>query len=140
MPVAPLIVMATGLLLFLARHLDALSLGETEAQYLGFNVERTKRWIVVLSALTVGATVALSGVIGFVGLVVPHLVRLLIGPGHRALLPASLCLGAALLLLADIIARTIVLPAELPIGILTSLIGGPFFLWLLLRRRGVRMW
>jgi iron complex transport system permease protein len=126
--------------LWLARPLNALLFGETEALHLGFAVERVKRLVVVLSALAVGASVALTGVIGFVGLVVPHLVRLTLGPDHRVLLPASLMLGATLLLLADLLARTLVLPAELPIGILTSCVGGPFFLWLLLRRRGLGLW
>ncbi|OAB60988.1 hypothetical protein AY599_17975 [Leptolyngbya valderiana BDU 20041] len=126
--------------LWLARPLNALLFGETEALHLGFEVERVKRLVVVLSALAVGASVALTGVIGFVGLVVPHLVRLTLGPDHRALLPAALMLGASLLLLADLLARSLVLPAELPIGILTSCVGGPFFLWLLLRRRGLGLW
>jgi iron complex transport system permease protein len=93
----------------------------------------------VLVALSVGAAVALTGVIGFVGLVVPHMVRLAIGPDHRIVLPASVLLGATLVLAADLAARTIVVPAELSIGILTSCLGGPFFLWLLIRRRGGNM-
>lgn len=137
---APLILTPILLLLFFSRQLNALLLGEAEATHLGFDVERTKGTIVILAALTVGASVALTGVIGFIGLVVPHLVRLMIGPDHRTLLPASILLGAALLLLADLAARTIVLPAELPVGILTSCIGGPFFLWLLIRRRSLGMW
>ena len=88
-------------------------------------------------AAAVGASVAVSGGIGFVGIVVPHLLRLLIGPDNRYLLPASALLGASLLLLADSVARTIVAPAELPIGIVTAAVGAPFFLWILLRRRGV---
>lgn len=136
-PVAPIILVPTVLLLLLARQLDALLLGESAAFHLGFHVEWIKRWVIVLVALGVGASVALTGIIGFVGLVVPHLVRLMIGPDHRGLLPASILLGAALLTLADLAARTIVLPAELPISILTSLIGGPFFLWLLIRRVGL---
>ncbi len=137
---APLIVLPTLLLVALGRQLNALLLGETEARHLGFDVERANRPIILLAAMAVGASVALTGVIGFVGLVVPHLVRLTIGPDHRRLLPASILLGAALLLAADVVARTVVLPAELPIGILTSLLGGPFFIWLLLRRRGLGMW
>lgn len=137
---APFILMAIIALPFLARHLNALLLGESEALHLGFHVERTKRRIVVLAALATGASVALTGVIGFVGLVVPHLVRLAIGPDHRTLLPASILLGASLMLIADLAARMIVLPAELPIGILTSCVGGPFFLWLLVRRRGHGGW
>lgn len=140
LPAAPLIAFAIIALPLLARHLNALLLGETEALHLGFHVEHTKRFIVVLVALATGASVALTGVIGFVGLVVPHLVRLTIGPDHRTLLPASILLGASLMLIADLGARTVVLPAELPIGILTSCVGGPFFLWLLLRRRSLGGW
>lgn len=135
LPALPLVLPPILLLPRFAAALDALLLGEHEASHLGFEVERLKRRVVLLTALAVGATVALSGVIGFVGLVAPHLVRLLLGPDHKGLLPASVLLGASLLLLADIAARTVVAPAELPIGILTSLLGGPFFLWLLLRQR-----
>jgi iron complex transport system permease protein len=92
--------------------------------------------IVVVAAAT-GSAVAVSGGIGFVGIVVPHLLRLMIGPDHRYLLPASALLGATLLLLADAVSRTIVAPAELPIGIITAAVGAPFFLWVLLRRRGI---
>src|SRR3546814_14798296 len=98
------------------------------------------RAFVGLSARATGRAVAITGVIGFVGLVVPHLVRLAAGPDHRLLLPASLLLGASLMLVADLFARTLVLPAELPIGILTACLGGPFFLWLLLPRRGRGGW
>ncbi|MBB4267984.1 FecCD family ABC transporter permease [Roseospira visakhapatnamensis] len=138
--VAPLMLGPALLTLALARPLNALLFGETDALHLGIDVEQTKRLVVLLSALAVGSSVALTGVIGFVGLVVPHLVRLTIGPDHRVLLPAALMLGPSLLLLADLLARTLVLPAELPIGILTSCVGGPFFLWLLLRRRGLGIW
>jgi len=140
LPALPLIALPTLMLPLLARHLNALLLGETEALHLGFDVERTKRLIVVLVALAVGATVALTGVIGFVGLVVPHLIRLLVGPDHRVLLPAAMLLGAALLLVTDLAARTLVVPAALPIGIVMSCLGGPFFLWLLTRRHGLGMW
>ena len=140
LPAIPLIALSVAALPMLARHLNAFLLGESEALHLGFHVERTKRVIVVLAALGTGASVALTGVIGFVGLVVPHLVRLSIGPDHRYLLPASALLGAGLMLVADLGARSLVLPAELPIGILTACIGGPFFLWLLLRRRSRRGW
>jgi len=133
-PALPFLLAPILLMPLLARPLDALLLGETEAAYLGFRVESAKRLTVILAALGVGGAVALTGVIGFVGLVVPHLVRLVLGPGHRLLLPASALLGASLLLLADLLARTVVLPAELPIGIVTSCVGGPFFLWLLVRR------
>ncbi|EWY38014.1 ABC transporter permease [Skermanella stibiiresistens SB22] len=115
--------------------LDALLLGEREAALLGFRVEPAKRGIVIVAAAAVGASVAVAGVIGFVGLVVPHLVRLMAGAGHGRLLPASALLGGTLLVCADIVARTVVAPAELPIGLVTALLGGPFFLWLLIRRR-----
>lgn len=118
----------------LARSLNALLLGEAEAYYLGFKVQRTKMYCILLVAAAVGAAVAAAGPIDFVGIVVPHLVRIMLGPDHRTLLPASAILGAALLVGADIVARTVVSPAELPIGILTAAIGAPFFLWLLLRR------
>ena len=117
-----------------ARELNLLLLGENEARYLGVDEDRLKRRIIISTALAVGAGIAVSGIIGFVGLVVPHLVRLILGPDHRLLIPASGLLGASLLLTADTFARTIVAPAEMPVGILTSLIGGPFFLWLLVKQ------
>ena len=133
--VAPLVGLSTLALLRFARPLNALLLGEDEAGHLGFSVEQLKRSIIVLVALAVGAAVAVAGIIGFVGLVVPHLLRLAFGPDHRMLLPGSALLGATLLLCADLIARTIVAPAELPIGIVTALIGGPFFIYLLQKGR-----
>ncbi|MBL4720605.1 MAG: iron ABC transporter permease [Alphaproteobacteria bacterium] len=140
LPAAPFICIAIIALPLMARHLNAMLLGEREALHLGFHVERTKRVIIIMAALAVGASVALTGVIGFIGLMVPHLVRLVMGPDHRALMPASVILGATLLLVADLAARTIALPAELPIGILTSCVGGPFFLWLLMARREKGGW
>lgn len=117
----------------LARRLNALLLGEAEAAHLGVNSERLKTQIVALAALMVGVCVAFTGVIGFVGLVVPHLLRLLLGADHRRLLPASAWLGASLLIAADWLSRTLFAPAELPLGVVTALLGAPFFLWLLLR-------
>lgn len=117
----------------LARGLNALILGEREAGHLGLAVETLKRVAVVLVALAVGAAVSMSGIIGFVGLVVPHLMRLLLGADHRLLLPASGLAGASLLIAADLAARLVVAPAELPVGLVTSLVGGPFFIALLLR-------
>jgi len=99
-------------------------------------VQTVKRVTILCVALAVGASVAVSGVIGFVGIVVPHLLRLIIGPDHRYLLPSCILLGGSLLLFADTISRLIVAPAELPIGIVTATLGAPFFLWLLLRQRG----
>jgi iron complex transport system permease protein len=119
----------------IGRGLDLSVLGETEAFHMGIAVERLKRFLIVLVAAAAGAAVSVSGVIGFVGIVVPHLLRLVIGPGHRLLLPASACGGAILLLTADTFARTIAAPAELPIGIVTAVIGAPFFLVLLLKQR-----
>lgn len=133
--VAPVLLL---LLLWLpreARALDALLLGDTEAMHLGVPVERLKRRILVAVVLATAAAVSLAGIIGFVGLIVPHALRLVAGPGHRLLLPASALAGALLLVLADTAARTMAAPAEWPVGALTSAIGAPFFLFLLLRLR-----
>ena len=115
--------------------LNAMLLGESEARHLGINVQQAKLILVVLTALAVGVSVSVAGVIGFVGLVVPHLIRLMVGPDHNVLLPASAMLGGILLLVADMVARTIVSPAELPIGIVTALMGAPFFISLLWQQR-----
>jgi len=134
----PLVLVALAVALWLPRRaeaLNALLLGESEARHLGFEVEKLKRELVFCTALGVGAAVAAAGLIGFIGLVVPHLMRLLAGPDHRVLLPASLLAGASLLLFADLVARLALAPAELPIGIVTAFIGAPFFLYLLLRGR-----
>ncbi|MBN8524159.1 MAG: iron ABC transporter permease [Planctomycetes bacterium] len=122
-------------LLTLGRSLNALVLGDSEAQYLGIDVQRCTRTAIILCALLVGAGVAVSGVIGFIGLVIPHLIRLLIGPDHRGVLPGAACAGGALLVAADMGARTAAAPAELPVGLLTAAIGAPFFLVLLLQQR-----
>ena len=119
--------------------LNALLLGESEARYLGIKVEQTKTVIVLVVAIAVGASVALAGTIAFVGLVVPHIIRLLIGPDHRYLLPASAIAGAVLLIGSDIVARTLIAPTELPVGIVTACIGVPFFVSLLHRRRDYGM-
>ena len=134
---APFLVAMIVAIPFLAHGLDLLVLGEAEAFHMGVEVERLKRWSIVLVSAMTGAAVAFAGVIGFVGIIVPHLLRLVIGPGHGRLLPASACLGAILLLGADTCARTIAAPAEIPIGILTALVGAPFFLAILLRQRSV---
>jgi iron complex transport system permease protein len=122
----------------LTHPLNALALGEAQATLLGVAVERVKRQAVVITALAVGVVTATTGIIGFVGLVAPHMVRLMCGPDHRWVLPGSALLGASLVLLADAVARTVVAPAELPLGVLTALVGVPFFL-LLLRSRAGRM-
>lgn len=133
---ASLIIPAGLTSLFAARQLNLLQLGEEEAHYLGVNVKRTKLLLLLLSALLVGVAVSVSGIIAFLGLLVPHLIRLQIGADHRWLIPGSALGGACLLLLADTIARTAVSPTEMPVGLLTNLIGGPYFLWLILRYKG----
>jgi len=135
--IAPFLVLFLLCTPFIGRGLDLLVLGEAEAFYAGIPVERFKRFLIVLVAAAAGAAVSVSGVIGFIGIIVPHLLRLVIGPGHRLLLPASLGLGAILLLTADTFARTLAAPAELPIGIVTAIIGSPFFLVLLLKQRAL---
>ncbi|KWT66187.1 Hemin ABC transporter, permease protein [Hyphomicrobium sulfonivorans] len=131
LPFGILIALLTPLLI---RGLNGFLLGEAEAFHLGINVERTKRIAIVATAASVGAAVAMAGVIGFIGIVVPHIIRLLAGPDHRVVLPGSALFGAALLLFADIIARLIVRPAELPIGIVMAAIGTPVFLHLVMKR------
>ena len=133
--VAPLMLLP---LLWLPAHagaLNALLLGEREAGLLGFEPRRLRRRLVLLVALATGAAVAMCGVIGFVGLLVPHVLRLAWGPDHRLLLPGSALAGASLMIGADAVARVAVAPAELPVGVITALLGGPFFLWLLSRLR-----
>ncbi|MBK0326879.1 iron ABC transporter permease [Rhodobacteraceae bacterium F11138] len=134
---APLILLPMVVAPFLAHGLNGLALGEAAAGHIGIPVQRLKRSAILMVAMSTGAAVAVSGGIGFVGIVVPHLVRLASGPDHRYLLPNAAILGAALLLSADLVSRTIIAPAELPIGILTAVIGGPFFLFILLRQRGI---
>ncbi|MBP6122822.1 MULTISPECIES: FecCD family ABC transporter permease [Providencia] len=125
--------------LWQGNKLNILQLGDEDAHYLGLNVERTKFILLFLSAMLVGCAVAMSGVIGFVGLVVPHLIRMTLGPDHRWLIPGSAIVGATLLLVADTLARIVVAPAEIPVGLLTGLIGGPYFLWLILRQPAGRI-
>jgi iron complex transport system permease protein len=131
----PLIALGLLLALPLGRWLDAFLLGEEGAAAVGVPVERAKRLAVLVAALLAAAAVTLSGLVGFVGLLVPHAIRLVAGPAHRALLPAAAVGGAAFLVLADLLARTLLAPLELPVGILTALVGGPAFLVLLKRTR-----
>ncbi|CAI2340974.1 vitamin B12 ABC transporter membrane subunit [Vibrio parahaemolyticus] len=119
-----------------AMSLNALLLGESEARHLGVPVQKLKRQLILISAVGVGVTVSICGAIGFIGLVIPHLGRMLAGPDHRTLLPISALLGALLLTCADMIARVLLAPAELPVGIVTALIGAPFFIYLLFQQRG----
>ena len=121
------------------RALNLLMLGEEQAFTLGLSVENAKRRIIVLVALGVGAAVSVSGIISFIGLIVPHVVRMTLGADHRGLIPASCLLGAWLAVVADTLARTMLSPADLPVGIITSLIGGPYFLWLLMQQLGRRV-
>lgn len=134
-----LIILPSIALLFFHRKLDAFALGEAEAFHLGVSVERVKYMVIILSTLAIGASVALVGTIGFVGLIVPHIIRTMLGPNHQFLLPASFIGGAVLLVLADTVARTIVMPSELPIGIITALVGAPFFIGLLIQSKRKRI-
>ena len=119
----------------ISKKLDIFMLGDSESTYLGLNVENLKRRIILITALIVGVSVAFCGMIGFIGLVTPHLVRLFIGPEHKYLLPGSSLLGGLILTFSDLISRTIIAPAQLPVGIITSLMGAPFFIWLLINQK-----
>ncbi|MEM9305267.1 MAG: iron ABC transporter permease [Pseudomonadota bacterium] len=132
-PALTLMIVAVAGLLSLMRPMNALLLGEADAATLGIEVERIKRRAALMTALGVGAATAVCGVITFVGLVVPHLVRLMTGPDHRYVLPGAALLGGALVLFSDVVARMAVSPAELPLGVVTAALGAPFFFWLLLR-------
>lgn len=138
LPVLPFMLLPCVVLPSLARAMNAYVLGESEAGHLGFDVEQLKKLTIVFTSMAIGAAVAVSGIIVFVGLVVPHLARLLLGSDHRRLLPSSILMGSTLIIAADIVSRTAVVPAELPIGVVTSCIGGPFFLWLLINKRTLR--
>ncbi|GAB2620348.1 iron ABC transporter permease [Pseudactinotalea suaedae] len=138
--VLPACVIGSVLALAFARQLDLMSLGDRAARHLGVDVERLRSGTVVLVAILTGAAVAFCGIIAFVGLVVPHLLRMIVGPGHRTLVPASMLGGAVLLLAADLGARTMVPYADLPIGMLTALVGGPFFFYLIRRGRRSGAW
>jgi iron complex transport system permease protein len=133
--VLPFLILACLAILLSSRALNLLQLGDEQAAQLGLPVERVKLTLIVLATLATAAAVSVAGIIGFVGLLVPHAVRLGVGPDHRALTPLALVLGALFMVLADLLARTVIAPAEIPIGIVTALTGGPFFLWLL-RRQG----
>lgn len=131
----PFFVVGSILLIVHADELNVMSFGEEQAQHIGVSVQRKKMIIMIAGSILTGAAVAVSGTIGFVGLVIPHFVRLIIGPNHRHVLPASILVGASFLILADLVARTIVSPAELPIGVITALIGAPIFAVILMRQR-----
>lgn len=132
--ILPFFLIGSFLLIMHGNELNVMSFGEEHAQHIGVNVQRKKLVIMIAGSILTGAAVAVSGTIGFVGLVIPHFIRLLIGPNHRHLLPASILVGASFLVLADLFARTIISPAELPIGVITALIGAPVFALILVRQ------
>ncbi len=136
--VLPYVVVTVAIIALHRRTLDVMAVGDVEAASLGIDPARVRLLLVCVATLGTAAVVSASGLIGFVGIVVPHAVRLLAGPGHRLLLPLSLLVGASFLVLADVLARTVMSPAELPIGVVTAAIGAPFFLVVLRRSRGVR--
>ena len=131
----PLVVVAFVVFAWLARPLNLLSLGPDGAESRGLDVRRAQRTAFFTASLATGAAVSVGGPIGFIGIIVPHLVRLLVGPDHRVVLPSAALFGAAFLVACDSLARTVMAPVEIPVGVITTLIGGPFFLWLLLKRR-----
>jgi iron complex transport system permease protein len=132
---APLGILAFAVFAWLARPLNLLSLGSDSAESRGLNVAASQRAAFFSASLATGAAVAVGGPIGFIGIIIPHLVRLIVGPDHRLVLPASIFFGAAFLVACDVIAHIVLAPVELPVGIVTAVLGGPFFLWLLVRRR-----
>ncbi|MBA3295461.1 MAG: iron ABC transporter permease [Acidobacteria bacterium] len=131
----PLVIVSFAVFAWLARPLNLLSLGADAAESRGVDVTRAQRAAFISASLATGAAVSVGGPVGFIGIIVPHLVRLLVGSDHRIVLPASALFGAAFLIACDALARTVMSPLELPVGVITALIGGPFFLWLLVRQR-----
>jgi iron complex transport system permease protein len=131
----PLAIAGTVAFATLPRALNLLALGPGQAEARGVNVVRAQRVAFFSASLATGAAVSLGGPIGFIGIIVPHLVRLLVGADHRVVLPSSMLFGASFLVACDLIARTVLSPVEIPVGIVTAVIGGPFFLWLLIRRQ-----
>jgi iron complex transport system permease protein len=138
--ILPYVGLGLAALVLLGHALNVLQFGDEQAQQLGLPVERVRIAIIAAASLTSAAAVAYSGIIGFVGLVVPHIIRLVWGGDYRKLVPFSILGGASLLLLADVLARRILAPQELPVGIITALVGAPFFLWVLKRARGKGVW
>ena len=138
--ITPYLVIGLGILLVSGHALNLLQFGDDQAQQLGLNVTRTKRILLTASSLATAAAVAFSGIIGFIGLIVPHVMRLWFGPDYRRLLPLSILGGAAALLVADVVARIVLAPQEIPVGIVTSLVGAPFFLWVLRRSKNQGFW
>ncbi|KON85716.1 corrinoid ABC transporter permease [Sporosarcina globispora] len=133
--ITPFFVIGTILLLMNSKELNAMSFGEEKAQHIGVDVQKRKMMVLIAGSILTGAAVAVSGTIGFVGLVIPHLTRLLWGPDHRHLLPLSILMGAGFLIMADLVSRTIIAPTELPIGVITAIIGAPAFAIILMKRK-----
>ncbi len=132
----PFIIIGTAVIYLYARDLNILVLGEEQAQHLGVELEKVKKILLASGALMTAAAVSISGLIGFVGLIIPHLTRILIGPDHRILLPTSAIMGASFMMICDALARVIIAPSELPVGVITAVSGGPFFIYLLRRKKG----
>jgi iron complex transport system permease protein len=138
--ITPYLIIGLGILIVSGHALNLLQFGDDQAQQLGLNVTRAKRILLIASSLATAAAVAFSGIIGFIGLIVPHVIRLWFGPDYRRLLPLSILGGAAALLVFDVIARIVIAPQEIPVGIITSLAGAPFFLWVLRRSKNQGFW
>jgi len=138
--IMPYLIIGLGILIFSGHALNVLQFGDDQAQQLGLNVTRTKRILLTASSLATAAAVAFSGIIGFIGLIVPHLTRLWFGPDYKRLLPLSILGGATALLVSDVIARVVLAPQEIPVGIITALAGAPFFLWVLRRTKNQGYW
>jgi iron complex transport system permease protein len=136
----PYMVLGMGMLSLLGHPLNVLQFGEEQAKQMGLTVEKAKTIIIVVASITTAVAVSFSGVIGFVGLVVPHILRMIWGPDYRRLIPLSILLGASTLLAADVIARWVLAPRVLPVGIVTAMIGAPFFLWILRRAKAEVFW
>ncbi|HJC60293.1 MAG TPA: iron ABC transporter permease, partial [Candidatus Dietzia intestinigallinarum] len=134
--ILPYVIVSVAVIFLFRRTLDVMAVGDVEAATLGIAPARVRLVLISVATLGTAAVVSASGLIGFVGIVIPHAVRMVIGPGHRLLLPVALLVGAAFLVLADVVARTAMSPAELPIGVVTAAIGAPFFLFVLRRSRG----
>jgi iron complex transport system permease protein len=138
--IMPYLLIGIGILVFSGHALNLLQFGDEQAQQLGLNVTRTKRILLAASSLSTAAAVAFSGIIGFIGLIVPHLIRLWFGPDYRRLLPLSILGGATALLICDVVSRVIIAPQEIPVGIITALVGAPFFLWVLKNAKNQGYW
>ena len=132
----PFIIAGLGVIFYFARDLNMIALGEEQAHHLGVDTEMLKKILLACVSLVTAAAVSISGIIGFIGLIIPHILRILVGPDHRILIPSSALAGAIVLILCDTLARTVMSPSEVPVGIITAILGCPFFIYLLLSRRG----